>query len=232
MLHGKLLDISRGGARLSGICPARLRRGDMISPCSFSLPLSSGPGRVAAFTVAEAKVAWSAAKAGGVLEMGISFQAGVEETAKIAAYAQARNLAAEVGSGEPEPVDERRRSERLAPVAPSRLLFLMPGGNRVVMATPSDISLAGAGLNGNFSSKLASGLVIGPLTFTLYRRFAPNEPVDLTIPEATVVWTAGKEAVESFGVRFDPGSRAAADLDDYLRCRRLEMQAEQRRGKA
>lgn len=86
MPHGRALDISHGGARLAGPFPAQLHRGDTIGPCSFSLPLLSRPEEVLTFTIGEAKVAWSSPRTDGMREVGISFQASSDETAKIKSY--------------------------------------------------------------------------------------------------------------------------------------------------
>jgi len=103
----------------------------------------------------------------------------------------------------------------------------------VIKATVVDISPAGAKLTGHFSTRVEPGLTLGPLTFALYRRFAPKEVTDIIVPEANVVWAeAGASEVERFGVRFDPEFAAADKLTDYLSSRRLEVQAEQGKGKA
>lgn len=81
---------------------AQLHRGDTIGPCSFSLPLLSRPEEVLTFTIGEAKVAWSSPRTDGMREVGISFQASSDETAKIKSYIVACSREATSGMN-PEP---------------------------------------------------------------------------------------------------------------------------------
>ncbi len=120
LLPGYPLDISLGGARLMVVFPASVRKGDLIGPVSFSLPLTVYPGGIVSFTVAEATVVWSKDKKGGGLQIGISFRTEAEEAAKIAAYVQAMNAAK---TAEGALAKERRRHENGWPRSPLPICF-------------------------------------------------------------------------------------------------------------
>lgn len=117
---------------------------------------------------------------------------------------------------------QRRQKERVVTPEPSGVVFTLKERQRLLRGRVLDVSLEGAKVNGCFSDELGQGTVLGPLSFSLSRRFYRSEVMEFTAGEAVIAWHEVRDGkTVTMGLQLQTASRERNKLAAYIQ-ERLE----------